>query len=90
MDLDISLAFDRFWRAGLLRNLQGYGITGQMFDLLQSFLAHRAMNRLDTFTPAAVFTQCSIIASTIFPIFINHLICDIISQIYIYTDDTTH
>ena len=33
MELDISKTFDRVWHAGLLHQLQSYGISGQIFLL---------------------------------------------------------
>ena len=36
--LDISKAFDRVWHAGLLHKLKSYGILGQIFGLIFSFL----------------------------------------------------
>ena len=36
--LDISKAFDKVWHAGLLHKLKSYGISGQMFGLISSFL----------------------------------------------------
>ena len=39
--LDISKAFDRVWRAGLLRKPKSYGNAGQMFGLISSFLRNR-------------------------------------------------
>ena len=39
--LDISKAFDRVWHAGLLHKLKSYGISGQMFGLISSFLSNR-------------------------------------------------
>ena len=41
MALDISKAFDRVWRAGLLHNLKSYGLSGQIFGLISSFLSNR-------------------------------------------------
>ena len=38
--LDISKAFDRVWYAGVLRKLKSYGISGQMFGLISSFLSN--------------------------------------------------
>ena len=39
--VDISKAFDRVWHAGLLHKLKSYGISGQMFGLISSFLSNR-------------------------------------------------
>ena len=39
--LDISKAFDRVWDTGLLHKLKSYGISGQVFDLIFSFLSGR-------------------------------------------------
>ena len=34
-------AFDRVWHTGLLHKLKTYGIPGQIFDLISSFLSNR-------------------------------------------------
>ena len=39
--LDISKAFDKVWHAGLLHKLKSYGISGQTFGLISSFLSNR-------------------------------------------------
>ena len=39
MALDISKAFDRVWHAGLLHKLRSWRISGQIFDLISSFLS---------------------------------------------------
>ena len=41
--LDISKAFDRVWHAGLLHRLKSYGISGQIFGLISSFLSDRRL-----------------------------------------------
>ena len=41
--LDISKAFDGVWHAGLLHKLKFYGILGQVFDLISSFLGNRQL-----------------------------------------------
>ena len=38
--LDISKSFDRVWHARLLHKLKSYGISGQIFGLLSSFLSN--------------------------------------------------
>ena len=42
-ELDISKAFDRVWHAGLLHKLKSYGIPGQIFGLISSFLSNRQL-----------------------------------------------
>ena len=39
--LDIFKAFDRVWHDGLLHKLKPYGISGQIFGLISSFLSKR-------------------------------------------------
>ena len=39
--LDISKALDRVWHASLLHKLKSYGISGQIFGLISSFLSNR-------------------------------------------------
>ena len=43
MALDISKAFDRVCHAGLLHKLKSYGISGQIFALISSFLSNRRL-----------------------------------------------
>ena len=38
--LDISKAFGRVWHAGFLHKLKFYGISGQIFGLISSFLSN--------------------------------------------------
>ena len=39
--LNIPKAFDRVWHAGLPHKLKSYGISGQIFSLIFSFLSNR-------------------------------------------------
>ena len=41
--LDISKAFSRVWHACLLHKLKFYGISGQIFCLISSFLSNRRL-----------------------------------------------
>ena len=41
--LDMSKVFDRVWHAGLLHKLKSYGISGQIFGLISSFLSNRQL-----------------------------------------------
>ena len=43
MALDISKAFDWVWHAGLLHKVKSYGISGQIFGLISSFLSNRRL-----------------------------------------------
>ena len=38
-----SKAFDKVWHAGLLHKLKSYGISGQIFGLISSFLSNRQL-----------------------------------------------
>ena len=41
VSLDISKTFDKVWHPGLLPKLKSYGILGQIFGLISSFLSNR-------------------------------------------------
>ena len=41
--LEILKAFDRVWHAGLPHKLKSYGISGQIFGLISSFLSNRRL-----------------------------------------------
>ena len=41
--VNISRTFDRVWHAGLLRKLKFYGVSGQIFGLILSFLCNRRL-----------------------------------------------
>ena len=43
VSLDISKAFDRVWHTGPLHKLNSYGISGQIFGLISSFLSNRRL-----------------------------------------------
>ena len=49
--LDISKAFNRVWHAGLLYKGTSYGISGQIIDLIPSFLSNGRLRVVpDAFT----------------------------------------
>ena len=44
--LDILKAFNRVWLAGILHKLKSYGISGQIFGLISSFLSKRQVGEV--------------------------------------------
>ena len=93
--LDISKAFDRVWQAGLLHKLKSYGISGQIFGLISSFLSNRRLGVVLVGKSSQEYSvndgvpQGSIIGPTLFLLYINDLPDDVICNIAIYADDTT-
>ena len=93
--LNISKAFDRVWRIGLLHKRSSYGITGQIFGLISSFLINRWLlvvldgKTSQEYSVNAGVPQGSILHSTFFLLYINDLTDDVICDIAIYGDNTT-
>ena len=86
---------DRFRHAGLLHKLRSYGVSGQIFGLISSFLSNRRLQvvldgKSSQEYPVNVgVPQGSILGPTLFRLYINdlpdHVMCDTV----IYADDTT-
>ena len=93
--LDISMAFDRVWHACLLHKPKSYGISGQIFGLISSFLSNKWLRVVldgkssQKYPVNAGVPLDSILSPTLFMLYINDLPDDVICDIAIYADDTT-
>ena len=93
--IDISKAFDRVWHAGLFHKRKSYGISGQIFGLISSFLSNRRLrvvldgNSSQEYPVNAGVPQGFILGPILFLLYINDLPDDVICDIAIYADNTT-
>ena len=93
LGLDISKAFDRVWHAGVLQKLKSYEISGQIFDLISSFLSNRQLRVVldgkssQEYPVNAGIPQGFILGPTLFMLYTNNLPDVVIYNIAIYADD---
>ena len=94
ISLDISKAFDRVWRKGLLANLLMFGLHHTLINWIGSFLSDRSIAvRVDGFLSNlhsinAGVPQGSVISLVLFILFINDLLTSTSSSIHPFADDT--
>ena len=94
MFLDISKAFDRVWHDGLLFKLEKNGVSGNLFQLIKSFLSDRFQRvlpngqRSDWETIQAGVPQDSILEPLFFLIYINDLADNLNNNVKLFGDDT--
>ena len=93
--IDISNNFKRIWNAGLLHKHKSYGISGQIFCLVFSFLSNRLLPLVldrqssQEYPVNEGVLQGSTLGLTLFLLYINELPDDVICNIAIYADNTT-
>ena len=97
ISLDFKKAFDCVDHNNLVEKLRRYGISGSFLNLLTSFLDNRMQcvyfnQQTSSFRPIKMgVPQGSIIAPTLFSIFINDLLnLHLFSTVNAYADDTTY
>ena len=82
--LDISKASNRVWHAGLLHKLKSYGVSGQIFGFISSFLSKRQLQVVldrkfsQEYSVNAGVPQGLILCSTLSLLYINDLPDDVI------------
>ena len=95
--LDVSSAFDCVWHHGLLAKIKHAGITGELFDLLTSYLSNRVAKTCveghysETVNVKAGVPQGSRLGPILFILYVNEIATelDLDSIPLIFADDTT-
>ena len=93
--LDVSKAFDKVYHRGLLFKLKQLGICGNLFKWLESYLSCRKQRVVvngktsEWRETSAGVPQGSILGPLLFLVYINDIVDNIQSKIYIFADDTS-
>ena len=94
--LDISKAFHKVWRKGLIYKLFQYGFTGNLLDLLTDFLSNRKQRIVFNGQHSswvdikAGVPQGSIVRPLLFLVYINYLPENLHSSPKLFADDTSY
>ena len=92
--LDVSKAFDKVWHEGLLYKLCCKGISGRLLDWFSSYLDKRRQRVVingqhsNLLELNAGVPQGSILGPLLFLIYINDILQNISSEIFMFADDT--
>ena len=92
--LDISKAFDKVWHAGLLKKLEALGVRDPLLSWIESYLFNRKQRVVvegqssEWANINAGVPQGSVLGPLVFLIYINDLTDKLISNPFIYADDT--
>ena len=92
--LDISKAFDKVWRDGLIFKLEQNGISGNLLKLVQNYLINRKQRVVqngsysDYTSIESGAPQGSVLGPLLFLVYINDLERNIKSNVKFFADDT--
>ena len=93
--LDISKAFDEVWHKGLLFKLESVGISGDLLNIMESFLSERFQRVLlngQSYRWASIkvgVPHCSVLGLLLFWIYVHNLSDGITSNVKLFADDTS-